>query len=322
MSSSRSTPRGAPLLRLRQGARGLLDVTGRLFGLEYQEVTDAQRWHEDVSAYDVWSVDGDDRDLLGRIYLDLHPRAGKYSHAAQFDLVAGRQRSAAARGRAGLQLPARPDGAQRRRHAVPRVRPPRAPRPRRAAGLGPVLAASRPSGTSSRLRPSCSRSGPGTTRCCQGSRPTTRASRSRRRSSSGCGAPTSSARASRRGPRCSTRRCPTGCTRIPRTTWTRDGAPTCRSVTTCSSTCRGRTSTPASGTSAATPRRTTRTCGPTSSPRTCSRRSTPTTCSTRDPRAATATGCSRPAAPGRGRPGLGLPRAPVRRGGVRGLAGP
>jgi thimet oligopeptidase len=68
---------------------GLLDVTGRLFGLEYDEVTDAERWHEDVTAYDVWSVDGGERDLLGRIYLDLHPRAGKYSHAAQFDLVPG-----------------------------------------------------------------------------------------------------------------------------------------------------------------------------------------------------------------------------------------
>jgi thimet oligopeptidase len=68
---------------------GLLDVTGRLFRLEYDEVPDAARWHEDVTAYDVRSVDGDARELLGRIYLDLHPRAGKYSHAAQFDLVPG-----------------------------------------------------------------------------------------------------------------------------------------------------------------------------------------------------------------------------------------
>lgn len=64
---------------------GLLDVTGRLFGLAYRPVGDAPRWHEDVAVYDV-AADGVD---LGRIYLDLHPREGKYKHAAQFDLVPG-----------------------------------------------------------------------------------------------------------------------------------------------------------------------------------------------------------------------------------------
>ena len=64
---------------------GLLDVTGRLFGLEYVEVPEAPRWHEDVAVYDV-ALDGTQ---LGRIYLDLHPREGKFKHAAQFDLVPG-----------------------------------------------------------------------------------------------------------------------------------------------------------------------------------------------------------------------------------------
>lgn len=63
---------------------GLLDVTGRLFGIEYVEV-DVPTWHEDVASYDVVR----DGEVLGRIHLDLHPRAGKYSHAAQFDLVPG-----------------------------------------------------------------------------------------------------------------------------------------------------------------------------------------------------------------------------------------
>ncbi|MFC9438298.1 M3 family metallopeptidase [Nocardia sp. NPDC057030] len=63
---------------------GLLEVTGRLFGLEYRPV-DVPRWHPDVTAYDVYA-EGDRR---GRIYLDLHPRDGKYKHAAQFDLVGG-----------------------------------------------------------------------------------------------------------------------------------------------------------------------------------------------------------------------------------------
>jgi thimet oligopeptidase len=65
--------------------QGLLDVTGRLFGLSYVLVPDAPSWHEDVAVYDV-QLEGSP---LGRIYLDLHPREGKYNHAAQFDLVAG-----------------------------------------------------------------------------------------------------------------------------------------------------------------------------------------------------------------------------------------
>lgn len=70
---------------------GLLEVTGRLFGLRYAPV-ETTTWHEDVASYDVHRL-ADDA-LLGRIHLDLHPREGKYKHAAQFTLtdgVAGRQ---------------------------------------------------------------------------------------------------------------------------------------------------------------------------------------------------------------------------------------
>ncbi len=78
---------------------GLLEVTGRLFGLAYVEVPDVAVWHEDVTAYDVSRTDGQGSatgQVLGRIYLDLHPRPDKFSHAAQFDLVAGVR---------GVQLP-------------------------------------------------------------------------------------------------------------------------------------------------------------------------------------------------------------------------
>ncbi|MEI7056179.1 M3 family metallopeptidase [Nocardioides sp. CCNWLW239] len=67
--------------------QGLLDVTGRLFGLRYEPVSDAVTWHEDVSVFDVYPQDGVER--LGRIHLDLHSREGKYKHAAQFDLATG-----------------------------------------------------------------------------------------------------------------------------------------------------------------------------------------------------------------------------------------
>ncbi|MEO9137534.1 MAG: M3 family metallopeptidase [Jatrophihabitans sp.] len=63
---------------------GLLDVTSKLFGVTYEQ-SDDPTWHEDVTGYDVL-VNGERR---GRIYLDLHPRDGKFKHAAQFDLVGG-----------------------------------------------------------------------------------------------------------------------------------------------------------------------------------------------------------------------------------------
>ncbi|HEX4191067.1 MAG TPA: M3 family metallopeptidase [Marmoricola sp.] len=68
--------------------QGLLDVTGRLFGLSYVPV-DAVTWHRDVTSYDVHLDEADGDTYLGRIHLDLHPRDRKYNHAAQFDLVPG-----------------------------------------------------------------------------------------------------------------------------------------------------------------------------------------------------------------------------------------
>lgn len=77
-----------------QVRQGLLDVTGRLFGLGWTPVPreDAGTWHDEVASYDV-DLGGT---RIGRIHLDLHPREGKFKHAAQFDLV---------KGIAGEQLP-------------------------------------------------------------------------------------------------------------------------------------------------------------------------------------------------------------------------
>jgi thimet oligopeptidase len=66
---------------------GLLDLTARLFGLDYRERPDAPVWHEDVMVYDVYLDNA--ADLLGRLYLDLHPREGKYTHAAMWTLMSG-----------------------------------------------------------------------------------------------------------------------------------------------------------------------------------------------------------------------------------------
>jgi thimet oligopeptidase len=67
--------------------QGLLEVTGRLFGLRYEPVADPVTWHEDVAVYDVVRLA--DETHLGRVHLDLHPREGKYKHAAQFTLTDG-----------------------------------------------------------------------------------------------------------------------------------------------------------------------------------------------------------------------------------------
>ncbi len=65
--------------------QGVLDITGRMFGLTYRKLTDVPVWHAEVDVYDV--VEG--ATVLGRIYLDMHPRDGKYKHYAQFTLVNG-----------------------------------------------------------------------------------------------------------------------------------------------------------------------------------------------------------------------------------------
>ena len=66
--------------------KGVMDITSTLFGVRYVKVTDAQVWHADVETYDLFEGE----QLLGRVHLDMHPREGKYKHAAQFGLTVGR----------------------------------------------------------------------------------------------------------------------------------------------------------------------------------------------------------------------------------------
>jgi thimet oligopeptidase len=61
--------------------RGMLETLSDLFGIQFREVK-TPVWHEEVGCLEV--SDGDQP--LGRIYLDLHPRDNKYSHAAVFGI--------------------------------------------------------------------------------------------------------------------------------------------------------------------------------------------------------------------------------------------
>jgi thimet oligopeptidase len=74
-----------PYFEFRRTRDGLLAICGRLFDVAFQKVEGVDVWHPSVDVYDV--TRGEAR--LGRIYLDLHPRADKYKHAAQFPLVSG-----------------------------------------------------------------------------------------------------------------------------------------------------------------------------------------------------------------------------------------
>ncbi|MGH9243188.1 MAG: M3 family metallopeptidase [Acidimicrobiales bacterium] len=75
---------------LEQVLDGLLTITGEVFGLDYRMVDDVPVWHRDVVVYAI-----DDRasgEEIAHVYMDLHPRDGKFSHAAAFDIVPGRRR--------------------------------------------------------------------------------------------------------------------------------------------------------------------------------------------------------------------------------------
>lgn len=63
---------------------GLLQLTANMFGVTYRKVT-VPTWHETVEAYEI--LDGDE--VIGRFFLDMHPRDDKYKHAAAFPIVTG-----------------------------------------------------------------------------------------------------------------------------------------------------------------------------------------------------------------------------------------
>ena len=75
--------------------QGLFDVTSKLFGVTYRAVNTVPVWDKSVEAYELLAGD----QLIGRFYLDMHPRKDKYNHAAEFPIrtgVAGRQIAEAA----------------------------------------------------------------------------------------------------------------------------------------------------------------------------------------------------------------------------------
>lgn len=64
--------------------KGVLTIAAEFFGVEFRRV-DVPVWHPSVEAYEVSDAGG----LVGRFYLDLHPRPEKIPFGATFDLRAG-----------------------------------------------------------------------------------------------------------------------------------------------------------------------------------------------------------------------------------------
>jgi len=64
---------------------GIFDLYSKLFDVTFHQLSDAPVWHEDVLAYSMRS-DGNE---VGRFFLDMHPRADKYKHAAVFPVQPG-----------------------------------------------------------------------------------------------------------------------------------------------------------------------------------------------------------------------------------------
>jgi thimet oligopeptidase len=64
---------------------GILNVYSKLFGVEFRRNNSAPVWHPSVECYDTYENGG----LVGRFYLDMHPRKDKFNHAAQFGIRNG-----------------------------------------------------------------------------------------------------------------------------------------------------------------------------------------------------------------------------------------
>lgn len=68
-----------------QVKEGLLATAARLFHLEFRQEMNAPAWDPSVETWDVL----ENGQAIGRFYLDMHPRSGKYNHNATFTTVTG-----------------------------------------------------------------------------------------------------------------------------------------------------------------------------------------------------------------------------------------
>lgn len=81
-----------PYLAYDKVKQGVLDTAATLFHISFQRENDTRSWDPAVETWDIF----DDNKMIGRFYLDMHPRKGKYGHAEVVPLLDGKR---------GVQLP-------------------------------------------------------------------------------------------------------------------------------------------------------------------------------------------------------------------------
>lgn len=87
---------------LQQTVSGMLAIFEKIFGFVFVELDAEARakisptgkagdlvWHEDVIMFSVWNDQSEGGEFVGYLYLDMHPRPGKYGHAANFNIQPG-----------------------------------------------------------------------------------------------------------------------------------------------------------------------------------------------------------------------------------------
>ena len=67
---------------------GLFTIYQLLFNVRFEKIENPSVWHDDVQMYAIY--DQKTEKLIGNFYLDMFPRANKYSHAAAFGVVMGK----------------------------------------------------------------------------------------------------------------------------------------------------------------------------------------------------------------------------------------
>jgi thimet oligopeptidase len=84
-----------PYFPYAQVQAGILSTAARLFHISFKRVADATVWDPSVDTFDVYdAAQGNQGKLLGRIYLDMHPRNGKnkwFSSGPVVPGIAGKQ---------------------------------------------------------------------------------------------------------------------------------------------------------------------------------------------------------------------------------------
>jgi thimet oligopeptidase len=74
-----------PYLPYETVKKGIMDTAASLFHVTFKQETDAPAWAPTVETWDVL----DNGKMIGRFYLDMHPRPGKFSHANMVPVLDG-----------------------------------------------------------------------------------------------------------------------------------------------------------------------------------------------------------------------------------------